>query len=57
MAGAAAFLAAVLYLPPLPSVFRFVPLHADDLGIALGAGMITLTLLVMVKRSPLQSHQ
>jgi P-type Ca2+ transporter type 2C len=41
VSGALAFLAAVLYLPPLSSLFHFDSLHAVDIAICLAAGMIS----------------
>jgi len=37
--GALAALALTLYVPPAAAVFRFAPLGAGDLGLALGAGI------------------
>jgi len=38
-AGAVAALCLAIYLPPLAAVFRFAPLSAGDLGLALAAGI------------------
>lgn len=48
-AGVAAVLATALLWPPASSLFRFGPLHADDLSITLGAGLLLLTLLEALK--------
>jgi len=45
-----AMLALTLLLPPLQAVFRFGPLHADDLGLVLGTGVVVLLLLEVLKR-------
>ncbi|MHC2326860.1 hypothetical protein ACVI3S_004880 [Bradyrhizobium diazoefficiens] len=48
-AGVALVLATALLWPPASSLFRFGPLHADDLMIALGAGLLVLTVLELLK--------
>ncbi len=42
-------LAAALFWPPASSLFRFGPLHLDDLMVALGAGLLVLTVLELLK--------
>ncbi|WP_458173648.1 HAD-IC family P-type ATPase [Bradyrhizobium sp. 14AA] len=42
-------LATALLWPPASSLFRFGPLHADDLLITLGAGLLVLTVLEALK--------
>ncbi|MDA9494623.1 HAD-IC family P-type ATPase [Bradyrhizobium sp. CCBAU 11361] len=48
-AGVAFVLATALLWPPASSLFRFGPLHADDLMITLGAGLLVLTVLEVLK--------
>lgn len=48
-AAIALVLAAALLWPPASSLFRFGRLHADDLMITLGAGLLLLTVLEMLK--------
>ncbi len=45
----ALILAAALFWPPASSLFRFGPLHLDDLMLTLGAGLLLLTLLELLK--------
>jgi Ca2+-transporting ATPase len=40
MGGALAFLGLVLYVPPLRQLFHFGTLHADDILIAVAAGVV-----------------
>ncbi|HEY6998469.1 MAG TPA: cation transporting ATPase C-terminal domain-containing protein [Candidatus Binatia bacterium] len=54
MAGAIAFLAAVLYVPFLRSAFRFGLLSLHELGLAIAAGFGTLILLAGIKRFSVQ---
>lgn len=42
-------LAAALFWPPASSLFRFGPLHLDDLMVTLGAGLLVLTVLELLK--------
>ncbi|WP_407183945.1 cation-translocating P-type ATPase [Bradyrhizobium centrosematis] len=42
-------LAAALVWPPASDLFRFGPLHLDDLMVTLGAGLLVLTLLELLK--------
>ena len=49
LAGVAAVLCVVLTWPPAMELFRFGPLHADDLGISLLAGAGILVVLEAVK--------
>ena len=48
-AAIALVLAAALFWPPASSLFRFAPLHADDLLVTLGAGLLVLTVLELLK--------
>jgi Ca2+-transporting ATPase len=48
-AAVALVLATALLWPPASSLFRFGPLHADDLLITLGAGLLVLTVLELLK--------
>ncbi len=48
-AGALGFLATVLYVPSLRSLFRFSALHFDDLMICAGAGLLSSFLIEWVK--------
>jgi len=48
-AAVALVLATALLWPPASSLFRFGPLHADDLMITLGAGLLVLTVLELLK--------
>lgn len=45
----ATILAVALLWPPASGLFRFGPLHLDDLAITLGAGFMLLTVLEMLK--------
>ncbi|TQF40684.1 ATPase [Bradyrhizobium sp. UNPF46] len=45
----ASILAAALFWPPASSLFRFGPLHLDDLMVTLGAGLLLLTVLELLK--------
>jgi len=47
--GVAAILALTLAWPVAAHLFRFGPLHADDLALALGAGMVVLLILEFFK--------
>jgi len=42
-------LATALFWPPASGLFRFGPLHVDDLMITLGAGLLVLTVLELLK--------
>ncbi|RTE89014.1 cation-translocating P-type ATPase [Bradyrhizobium sp. LVM 105] len=42
-------LAAALFWPPASSLFRFGPLHLDDLMVTFGAGLLVLTVLELLK--------
>ena len=48
-------LAVALLWPPASSLFRFGPLHLDDLMVTLGAGLLVLTVLELLK--PLWSRR
>ena len=50
IAGASAFLAAVLCVPFLVSTFRFATPKLSDLALALGAGLLSVILLIFMKR-------
>ena len=45
----ALMLAATLLIPFVSDLFRFGPLHADDLLITLGAGAVVLVVLELIK--------
>jgi Ca2+-transporting ATPase len=45
----AAILGLSLLWPPASALFRFGPLHGDDLAVTLGAGLLVLVLLEMLK--------
>jgi Ca2+-transporting ATPase len=47
--GAFGFLAAVLYVPELRSIFRFAPLHLAELIICIAAGIVSFFLIELVK--------
>ena len=49
-AATALILAAVILLPPARDLFRFGPLHADDIAVALGSGLFMLLLLESAKK-------
>jgi hypothetical protein len=44
------FLAAVLYVPPLTSVFKFATLQINEVVTALGAALLSFALLILLKR-------
>jgi P-type Ca2+ transporter type 2C len=46
----AALLTAILSWPPLRELFRFGPLHLDDLLLCTGVGFATLLVLELLKR-------
>ena len=48
-AGALGFLTAVLYVPSLRNLFRFSMLHADDLLICTGAGLLSSLAIELLK--------
>jgi Ca2+-transporting ATPase len=50
-AGTLVFLAATLYLPPLPALFRFDLLHATDLAICVGAAIVGTAWFELLKAS------
>jgi len=50
VAATALILAAVILFPPARALFRFGPLHADDLAVALGSGLFMLLLLEGAKK-------
>ena len=45
----ATVLAGVLFWPAAASLFRFGPLHADDLSVTVGAGVVLLIALELLK--------
>lgn len=45
----AAMLAATIFIPFVRQLFRFGPLHADDLLLAVGAGVVVLVALELIK--------
>jgi Ca2+-transporting ATPase len=47
--GTAALLAAILAIEPARRLFRFGPLHADDVGVAIASGALILGLLAAVE--------
>ena len=47
--GALAFLVLVVYVPGLRNLFHFAPMHALDLGIALGAGLVSVAWFEIAK--------
>jgi Ca2+-transporting ATPase len=49
LSGVAALLAIALLWPPAMELFRFGPLHADDLGLSLVAAATVLAVLEMIK--------
>ncbi len=49
VAGTALLLTAVLTIPTLQTLFRFAPLHANDLALSLAAGVICLLWFDLVK--------
>ena len=49
LSGVAALLAVALCWPPAMALFRFGPLHFDDLGLSAGAGVVVLVALEIVK--------
>jgi Ca2+-transporting ATPase len=51
VSGALAFLAAVLYLPPLSSLFHFDSLHAVDIAICLAAGILSTVWFEVLKKA------
>ena len=49
LTGVIAILALTLFWPVAAEIFRFGPLHADDLAITLGAGVVVLVVLELLK--------
>ena len=49
LSGVAALLAVTLTWPPAMELFRFGPLHPDDLGLSLLAGAAVLVVLELIK--------
>jgi len=58
VAGSFGFLAAVLYVTELQSIFPFAPLGPADLGICITAGIMSFLLieLLKLKRAQFQQH-
>jgi Ca2+-transporting ATPase len=52
VAGAAAVLAVVLFVPPVRSLFRFAPLHPQDLVLSLAAALACLAWFEALKLTP-----
>ena len=50
VAATAAILAGVILFRPARDLFHFGPLHADDLAVALGSGIVILVLLGLTKK-------
>jgi Ca2+-transporting ATPase len=50
MGTTAAVLALAILVPPLARLFRFGPLHLNDLGIALAGGLLVLLVIEAGKR-------
>jgi len=50
VAATAAILTGVILFPPARELFRFGPLHGDDILVALASGLIALLLLELAKR-------
>jgi Ca2+-transporting ATPase len=50
VAATAAILTGVILFPPARELFRFGPLHVDDILVALASGLIALLLLELAKR-------
>jgi len=46
-------LGSTIFLPSMRDLFRFGPLHADDVALTLAAGAVVLLLLEMLKRRPM----
>jgi len=47
--GAGVFLAAVLTVPFAQRLFHFAPLHAKDLGLSIGAGLVCVSWFELYK--------
>jgi len=52
IAGGAAFLAVVLLVAPVRALFSFAPLHAQDVGLSLAAGLACLAWFEILKLTP-----
>ncbi|MDR3607364.1 MAG: cation-translocating P-type ATPase [Oligoflexia bacterium] len=50
IAAAVVLLAIVLYVPPLRNLFRFSTLHAEDLGICIGVGILSAAWVELIRR-------
>jgi Ca2+-transporting ATPase len=50
VAVTAAILTGVILFPPARELFRFGPLHGDDILVALASGLMTLLLLELAKK-------
>jgi Ca2+-transporting ATPase len=50
VAAAAAILAAVILFPPARALFRFGPLHGDDVAVALASGLAVMVVLELAKK-------
>jgi Ca2+-transporting ATPase len=49
LSGVAAVLTLALIWPPAMALFRFGPLHLDDLAVSTGAGVAVLIVMELVK--------
>jgi Ca2+-transporting ATPase len=52
VAGGAAVLAVVLFAAPVRELFSFAPLHAQDIGLSLAAGLACLAWFEVLKLTP-----
>jgi Ca2+-transporting ATPase len=52
VAGAAGFLSVVLVVPAVRTLFSFAPLHAQDVGLSLAAGLACLAWFEVLKLTP-----
>jgi len=52
VAGSGAFLAIALFVAPVRSLFSFAPVHAEDIGLSLLAGLACLAWFEVLKLSP-----
>ena len=49
LVGVAAILTLTLVVPSIAALFQFGPLHGDDLALTLGAGLVVLLALELIK--------
>jgi Ca2+-transporting ATPase len=52
VAGGAALLAIVLFVAPVRALFSFAPLHVQDIGLSLAAGLACLAWFEILKITP-----